>query len=302
MEINALGSLPEYRQDYELEVDADEALWSNEILRNTDYPEIGVDVQDGTVRLRGHVFNALNKNRVEVAIRTVPGILSIEDCLVVDQELATQVAQALRCTDLTASEKIMVKVEHGFITLTGQVSDTAVSEAAGKVAASLPQVRGVANFLRAPGIAAQPQRQQFWQPRIGEEVYATDTRLGEVEQVVINPNNRCVTAFVTHVIYPDLYPGMDDEFPDETNRQERHVVIPTSAIRYDGDSAICLQVSGAAAAQNRDVSSLDFVYPPENWQPPYPYDPGNVLFEGKASVEPNEFVLSQSHDQGSYAR
>jgi hypothetical protein len=60
-----LESLPDYGPDDALAAEVDMALWSDGILRDTDYKEIGVAVQDGIVRLLGHVITSINKERAE---------------------------------------------------------------------------------------------------------------------------------------------------------------------------------------------------------------------------------------------
>jgi hypothetical protein len=186
--------------------------------------------------------------------------------------------------------------------LTGQVCSAARRDAAEVAAASIPQVRGIANDLQAPDAVGHPKHQQFWQPRIGEDVYAVDMMLGHVTQVVVNPSNRCVTAFVTHGLFPDLNQKVEQTWPDEAVLPERDVVIPTSAILYDGESSIRLLVCGALVAHNPDLSASDYLYPPEEWQPPYPYHPGDVIFEREGFEKMSQWAMSPFQTMGISAR
>ncbi|HET8580510.1 MAG TPA: BON domain-containing protein, partial [Nitrospiraceae bacterium] len=278
-----LQGLHDYRLDDALTAEAKNALWSDEILRNTDYKEIGVSAEDGIVKLRGHVISAFNKTRAEKAAGSVVGVLGLENGLVVDDDLVTGVAQALAKDDRTRFEQISVGVQNGFITLNGHVHSGDLRKAAEAIAASAPQVRGVINYLQAPNVAIDPKEGQVWQPPFGQEVSAADMQLGHVERVIINPRNRRVTAFVTRGTFPDPQAKDDYRLPGEDAQQERSVVIPIDAVRYATDSSVLLKVRGAEAALYRSFEPADFVSPPVGWQPPYPYRWEQVLFDRERS-------------------
>ena len=178
VEKQALESLPDYRSDPALAVDIDNALWADDILRATDYDEINVTVQDGIVRLRGSVITSINKSRAEAAVCSIPGVLDIENHLVVDDELAIDVAQALARDARTRLETVTVGAHNGVIALYGRVANAVVREVAEEVAANVPQVRGIINCLQAPGGVVNPKDQQILQPPIGQAVYTTDMRTG----------------------------------------------------------------------------------------------------------------------------
>lgn len=277
-----LESLPDYRPDDALAADVDNALWADDILRMGDYHVIDVTVQDGIVRLRGHVVTPVNKSRAEDAARSVAGVLGVENHLVVDDDLVTGVAQALGREDRTRFERVDVGARNGFIFLSGQVASAAVREAAEEVAASVPQVRVIMNLLQAPNVVVDPQEQQVLEPPIGREIYATQERLGHVERVIINPHNRRVTAFVAHGYFPDLLHMDERRVSNEVPQQERRVVVPIRVVRYGTGSSVLLNVDSCEAARYRDFDSADFVSPPEGWQPPYPYRWDDVLFERRA--------------------
>jgi hypothetical protein len=246
-----------------------------------DYQVIDVTVQDGIARLRGHVVTPMNKSRAEEAARSVVGVLDVENHLVLDEDLVIGVAQALGRDDRTRLERVAVGARNGFIILSGRVASAAVREAAEEVAASVPQVRGIINHLRAPNVVVDT-KEQVLQPPIGREVYATHTLLGHVERVIINPHNRRVTAFVTHGYFPDLLRLDERGVSNESPQQERRVVVPISVVRSETGTSVLLNVNSCKAARYRDLDSADFVSPPEGWQPPYPYRWDEVLFESRA--------------------
>ncbi len=279
LEKKDLQRLHDYRLDHALTAEAKNALWFDEILRNTDYNEIGVSVEDGNVKLHGHVMSASNKTRAEQAAGAVAGALGLENGLVVDDDLVTSVAQALGNDDQIRFEQISVGARNGFITLNGHVHSVDLREADGVIAASVPQGRGVINYLRAPNVVIDPKEHQVWQPLLGNEVSAADMQLGHVERVIINPRNRRVTSFVTRGTFPDPQAKDDYRLPGDDPQQERSVVIPIDAVRYATDSSVLLDVRGAEAARYRAFDRAGFISPPAEWQPPYPYRWEQVLFD-----------------------
>jgi osmotically-inducible protein OsmY len=280
-----LESLPDYGLDDALAEEVKAALWSDEILRNTDCNEIGVSVEDGIVRLKGHVSTGRNKTRAEEAACSIAGVLGVENDLVLDQDLANGVAQALGNDERTRLGKISVGAQNGFITLNGHVNSAAIRDAAAVIAASIPQVRGVINTIQAPKVVINPKEHQVWQPLIGKEVSAADMQLGHVKKVIIDPRNRLVTAFVARGIFPDLQDKDDYRLPGEEPRQERSVVIPIAAVRYATDDSVLLEVRGVEAALYRAFDPANFINPPAEWQPPYPYCWEQVLFDGERLEE-----------------
>ncbi len=274
-----LESLPKYSPDDILAAHVENALWSIDFLQNTDYEEISVSVQDGIVILRGHVITMMNKTQIGDAVRSIAGVLGVENNLVVDQDLVIEVTQALGQDERTRYEWISVGAQNGVITLRGQVGSAAVREAAGEITASTPQVRGVINDLQAPDVVIDPEEHRFCQPLIDQDVYAGDMELGQVKRVILAPRSRRVTAFVVDGTFPDLLNKHGHRLPGGDPRQKRCVVIPISALRDISYNSILLEASGVEAAQNRDFNPADFISPPVSWKPPYPYRWEEVLLD-----------------------
>jgi osmotically-inducible protein OsmY/sporulation protein YlmC with PRC-barrel domain len=274
-----LQGLPDYGLDDALAAEVQGALWSDEILRNTDYNEIGVSVENGILRLQGHVNSKRNRIRAEEAAGSIPGVLGVQNDLILDQDVANAVAQALGNDEHTRFAKVSVGVHHGFITLNGHVDRADTREAAEAIAATIPQARGVINIIQAPNVVMDPKEHEVWQPLIGKEVCATDMQLGRVERVIIDPRNRRVTAFVVRGHFPDPRSNDGYRLPGEDQQPECSVVIPIDAVRYATDSSVLLEVSGAEAALYRTFAPASFVSPPAGWQPPYPYRGEQVLFD-----------------------
>jgi len=279
VEKTALEDLPDYSGDYVLADEVNNALWADEILRETDYNEMETTVQDGIVHLRGHVITHMNRTRVEDAARQVRGVLGVENGLVVDGDLVLDVAQALGSDQRTQLERISVGAQHGVIILTGEVGSAAIREAAEELAAGVPRVRGVTNYLHAPNVVIDPQEDRVHEPPINGEVYATDMLVGVVERVIINPHNRRVTAFVVHGYFPELLKPSEGGLSSGTAQVELRAVAPIHLVRYETENSVELNVNSVEIVQNHDFEPVNFMSPPEDWQPPYPYRWGDVLFE-----------------------
>ncbi|TLV02430.1 BON domain-containing protein [Dyadobacter luticola] len=95
-----------------------------------DAAEIGVSVKNGIVTLSGLVNSYPKKLAAEKAAKKVSGVKAVAEDIVVriypekqktDTELAEAVANALKWNSAVVSEKIKIKVEDGFVTLSGEV-------------------------------------------------------------------------------------------------------------------------------------------------------------------------------------
>ncbi len=129
---------------------------------------------------------------------------------------------------------------------------------------------------------------QRWEVKIGSPVVATDDEYGRLQQLIldphqerliINPHNRHVTALVVYGYFPDLRHSSEHGLPDESTQQLRHVLVPIRAVGHETDNSVLLAVSGGEAARGREFDPYDFESPPEGWQPPYPYQWDDVLFD-----------------------
>jgi osmotically-inducible protein OsmY len=262
----------------------DRALLNIGVLRSTDYWEINVDVKDGVVFLSGHVISASNQQRAEAAARTIPGVMGVKSYLVPDDKIIREVAEALGKIEHVYGVKFFTGAQNGVVGLHGEVGSASVRRLAEKYAANIPGVRGVINSVRAPGVDLDAEDQRFLQPVIGEQIYFRDGLLGIVQRVIINPNNRRVVAMVVRGRYsnsprdPRFLTYGEDRLP------ERLVAIPMSAIRFLTKSSGFLKIDSAEAARYSDFDLSCFIAPREDWTPPYPYCPDDILFP----VEPVE--------------
>ena len=256
----------------------DRALWNNGVLRSMDYREIHVDVKDSVVFLSGHVLSSSNQQRAEAAARTIPGVLGVKSYLVPDDKIVREVSGALGEIEHVYGVKFFTGVQNGVVGLHGEVGSATVRSLAERNAADVPGVRGVINSVRAPGVDLEAEDQRFLQPSIGEQIYFRDGLSGKVQRVIINPNNRRVVAMVVRGRYsnsqqdPRFLTYGEDQLP------ERLVAIPMSAIRYLTKSSGFLKIDSAEAARYSDFDPSCYAAPREDWMPPYPYCPDDVLF------------------------
>ena len=287
MERASLNQLPPYRTDRAIASDVSQALWRDEVLRAIDAEMIDVAVRDGIVTLRGYVSTAANKKRADRAARSVAGVLAIENQLVADDEVAIAVAQALARDERTRRPRILVSAKHGVVVLNGRTDTPETRLAAEEVAATVPSVRAVVNYLQAPGVVVIPEEQKVWQPRPKQEVYAEDLLLGHVERVVINPRHRRVTALIVHGDFPDLDAARPNVPLYRVPKKERRVVIPIRAVKFVSESSVLLGINSLDAARCPNFGAEHFPLPDPDWQPPYPYSHADVMIEAEEEMALN---------------
>jgi osmotically-inducible protein OsmY len=91
---------------------------------------IGISARDGVVTLSGHVASFAEKFAAERTVRRVKGVKAVAQELVVelpsdrktaDDEIAARAVRMLNWDTLVPADKISIKVEHGAVTLSGNV-------------------------------------------------------------------------------------------------------------------------------------------------------------------------------------
>jgi len=117
---------------------------------------IAVAVKDGIVTLSGEVETHAQKMAAEQAVKRVAGVRGFAEELQVnppqhhrrtDTEIAEGALNAIKWNALVPAEKIQVKVEHGWMTLLGEVNWNFERETAVQVVGRLTGVRGVSNKI-----------------------------------------------------------------------------------------------------------------------------------------------------------
>jgi osmotically-inducible protein OsmY len=256
----------------------DHALWKDDVLRAMDYREIDVLVKNRFVYLSGHIVSTTSKNRIEKALRSIPGILGLRNSLVMDDKLTVEVASSLGRLEHTFDCKFFTGVSHGVVTINGNVPGEDVKLLAEQCAASHPDVRGVINLVRVKGDDSDLQDQPLLQPTIGEEIIFLDGVSGIVRQVVINPNNRRVVAMALWGRFVDQRQELKMMNNNNVRSPERLIILSMDLVRYITKFSGFLTVNSNERNRYVDFDPALYSAPTVGWVPPYPYCPGDVLF------------------------
>ena len=141
-----------YKSDSQLQREVLEELrWEPSI----DHAHIGVTAKSGVVTLSGFVPNYLQKSAAENATRRIAGVKGIAEDIIVrfdddpktsDSEVAERILSVF-AWDVSVPDGIQVKVEQGFVTLTGAVDWNYQKQAAQKAAGKISGVRNVLNHI-----------------------------------------------------------------------------------------------------------------------------------------------------------
>ncbi len=142
------------KTDYEIKDDVlAELLWQP----NIDETKIGVIVENAVVTLSGVVDSYSKKLAAEKAVKNVKGVKAVAldidvkhgtDYKKTDKEIAKSAVNALTWNNSIPEEKISVKVEDGWIYLSGELNYAYQKDAAKKAVDNLLGVKGVVNSLK----------------------------------------------------------------------------------------------------------------------------------------------------------
>jgi osmotically-inducible protein OsmY len=134
-----------------LQQDVQEAIKWEPLLHAA---EIGVTAKDGVITLTGTVDSYAKKLEAEDAAKNVAGVKAVAEEITIsfnggakhnDTQVATEVVNAFKFNWAIPEDKIQVKVENGWITLTGEVEWNYQKDAARKTVKNLSGVKGVTN-------------------------------------------------------------------------------------------------------------------------------------------------------------
>ena len=137
----------------ELQKDVQDAIKWEPLLNAA---EIGVTVKDGVVTLTGVVDCYSKKSEAENAAKGVIGVQAVVEKIEIqfgatwrktDTEIATEILNAFKWTWDGSDDKVQVKVENGWVTLSGELQWNYQKESARKSASNLLGVKGVTNNI-----------------------------------------------------------------------------------------------------------------------------------------------------------
>lgn len=241
-----------------------DAIWKRESIRYMDMDSFSVLVKDGIVFLTGHLSKAPNRKLIEDIAHTMPGVIAVDNRLVVDHDLTIQVAQALCTDERTRSFVLPVNCSHGWVHLGGKVPTHELQILAEEIAGQPPFVRGV---LSLPKVSTEDTEivRDATQPRIGAKVYDHNLHEGIVTKVIIEPRNRLVTHAVVGV----------DDLCDATIVSHNHL-IPVDAMELAQKKSITLKQSEPPLNAFPIFIPSNYSPTPKDWLPPYPYGRDDV--------------------------
>ncbi|WEK43210.1 MAG: BON domain-containing protein [Candidatus Sphingomonas colombiensis] len=171
------------KTDSELQQDVlDELTWAPEIEQG----HVGVTARDGVVTLSGNVPSYAMKIAAERLARRVKGVKAIAEEIKVhlandpktsDEEIAERIVRIFTWDALIPANAIQVKVERGYVTLTGEVEWNYQKQAAYKAAGRIGGVLGVASYIT---VRARPTPHD-----VRERILAALKRSSEVDASTI---------------------------------------------------------------------------------------------------------------------
>lgn len=129
-----------------------------------DHSRIGVTAKDGTVTLSGHVPNYFQKAAAEKAVKRVAGVKAIAEEIEVrfltdpktdDAEIAERILLMFEW-DVSIPEDLQIKVENGWVTISGEADFHYQKKAARKAAGKVTGVTGISDL-----VTVRPQPSAF---------------------------------------------------------------------------------------------------------------------------------------------
>ena len=148
------------KTDSQLQQDVmDELQWEPRV----DHANIGVAATDGVITLSGFASSYAEKIAAEKAARRIKGVRGLAEEIEVrlpsqaktaDPEIAKRIADIFDWSAMIPNNKIAVKVEHGWVTLTGMVDGHFQRKSAVDFASRISGVKGVSNQITVKAAAS----------------------------------------------------------------------------------------------------------------------------------------------------
>ena len=145
------------KTDADLKRDVNDELAWDPAVRST---AIGVAVKDGVVTLTGHLDSFAEKHAALRAVQRVAGVKAVALEVDVrlspehkrsDTDIAANVEQALRWNSLISPDAVRVTVDHGWVTLQGEVDWDYQRRSIEKTIRPLIGVVGISNGIKLKG-------------------------------------------------------------------------------------------------------------------------------------------------------
>ncbi len=149
----AFAGQPEYREDAAILADVRALLEGDDPIRTVGLRHAAIAVEQGRVTLSGHVPSRSMARRMADLARRAPGVLSVEERLVADDELERAVAAAIGRGALNRTSRLSVHAEGGRVVVGGVFPSHEAKEEALRIAEAFP---GVAATAEGPAAIERP--------------------------------------------------------------------------------------------------------------------------------------------------
>ncbi len=167
--------------------------------------EIGVTAKDGVVTLTGTVDSYAKKTEAEEAAKSVGGVKAVVEKIEInfgdtwrkdDNEIATEVVSALRTNWDVPTDNVHVKVEQGWVSLTGDVQWAYQKEATKNAVKNLAGVKGVTN-----GITIKPEAKDAIEKEAIEQALLRNWAINDQDIHVKVVGNRVTLTGIVDSVY-----------------------------------------------------------------------------------------------------
>ncbi|WNH07772.1 BON domain-containing protein [Thalassobellus suaedae] len=137
-----------------------------EFQPNIEETKIGVVVKDGVALLTGSVFSYASKIAIVKAIKKVAGVKGIAEGIKIgymsnlnktDTEIANSAIKAIEWHTSIPNNKIIIEVDNGWITLSGELEWAYQKDAARRTVEYLSGVKGVTNHITLKQTSIHPK-------------------------------------------------------------------------------------------------------------------------------------------------
>lgn len=245
---------------------------------------MAVEVEYGRVSLSGYAEIEWQRQWAVMIAAQVKGVTGVQNELVLDDEVRSEVLQALAEDERTTLYLISVTCKAGWVYLDGIMPTLEAAQAVEEVTARLPSVRGILSVPWVMGLPwldsddLEPVRRAF-QPMIGANVFNgvnSNQREddGIVTQIILDPCSRLLSHVAVRLREQKAGQGLAN-VKNEGARSPLEYLVPVSSIEAANRNSVWLK-EGEEIHKYPAFNPAQYRLAPTDWKPPFPYQPGIV--------------------------
>jgi osmotically-inducible protein OsmY len=121
-----------------------------------------IHIEGNVVELTGWVPTVVDKHHTEAIVRSVDGVIEVDNELDMDVAIQTRVIHTLLSDPRTIVSIVRVTAEQGVVTLEGNVDGTEIRDVAEEIVAQQPGVVSVVNALEVVPDLDTPKLKGRW--------------------------------------------------------------------------------------------------------------------------------------------